>query len=438
MSDDPLFNSPEEVIKFALDETVVQKLGCIDWVRSLEEELDIAKRQLWEATMAERSLRALLDGGMYMPRDPGQPMMLDAEISPMAFYDSSWTKPEPAQPPPTAPTSVRAEEQKAPPPRPPTIPSVSTVSVPKPEKIPTLPPASAPPKSPPKTPCAPGDLAAATVVKSPPRPPATGVHAPVDYEAVCAVIMGALDVLLDRYPDTLDAGKVALHTGEKQSRVYKALQMLGERGVIQYTQRPDSNQIIVLRPDAPMPHYDLTERQQRVFDWLAIQADPAGNVSASLKAIDKGAGVAGHSSYDVLWTLQRKGWLTIVSQGDSVTPGAYRIAEARRLDRAEPVAKPPENPVVQAPAPDIGKPITPAPPAAPAPEAYVQPPVAGSVTAPEPAQAGPKAPPRPLERISERKIKLARELLDQGWTITAAAGRVDADLAALKAALEIA
>lgn len=416
MTGEPLPAPPDEyagtaeVLQYALARVRSDKTWAKDYLEECEDALVGAKMRYHEAVMGERALEKLLAGDLYQKGG--------ADFA-EEYQPKGWAPPYVAVVlEPTTPEEV-----------PPAEPEMS-------EKIGQLEPLSSPEILPAAlveqlTPAfvqehniaaeeiRPEMAEAATLSEGETtisQPPAAEGQAPVrgpyaervDYKVIADKVMAALDEMLALWPEELDGQKVSAHLGEKSHHIYPALKALAKAGQIQYLQRLDRNQVIVLRLGDPMPHFTLTKNQQLVFDWLAARADGGGLVSASVRSIEQGIGCAKQTAVSTIWPLQQKGYLEIIDKGDSKRAATYRIVEQHRHTGAEiqveapSVAAPAEIVVpepVESPKCDIGIPIT--------------------------------APPE----LSPRKIARVKALLEQGWTLRAAAAHADVDYAAVVAAL---
>lgn len=360
---DDNYECAEDILKQALKRMRTQRASQEAYMADLLDQMDTCRAFLSEAIIGERELERTL-ANLY-PTERWGPRLTDAEVYVPDYWPPEVPKPELL--------GVEVDRLEDLPPKlveqlSPAFVEAHALADPYPEQAP---------------------------------PMVRGPYAPsVPVAAVAERIMEALETMLAQWPDTLDAGKVATALGEQQNRVYPALQALHDQGLIQYVRRLDKAQIIVLRPGEPMPHPNLSKKQQALFDTLVGLVGDDWKISTSYRDLVSLSGSAKGGIVAIIDALVAKGYIEITDRGTQHRPATYRIVKKHRPVRET---------------------------------------VAEAVVQPEPKSepvCQPEADDRPLEPISQRRLSHARELIDQGWSIAAAAGRVDADRRSLEAALQ--
>jgi len=141
----------------------------------------------------------------------------------------------------------------------------------------------------------------------------------------------------------LGAVQVIAHTGLTAHRVYRALHELSERGAIQYVQRLDRNQLVILPLGAELPTPEVTDNQDECLRVMKTFADADGRVEISFQKIASASckDLAAGSVSMILDALKRKGIISVIHPGSNQKPGTYQIVRAP--EGPAPKRKPPRD-----------------------------------------------------------------------------------------------
>lgn len=165
------------------------------------------------------------------------------------------------------------------------------------------------------------------------EPPTPSIPTPI--EAVRAKIVEALaEMVRNHAHGELTADAVAEWLGEPVARVRTALHNLSHDGLIQYVQRHDKNQLVVLPLGETLQTPDLSPKQQSVLDALDVMSGGADEVTASMKAIQLASGATGVGV--AVDGLEKKGRVEVLDRGDSKRPAKYRIKRAEQTKAVSP------------------------------------------------------------------------------------------------------
>lgn len=137
-------------------------------------------------------------------------------------------------------------------------------------------------------------------------------------------LLEELQEMWSRHPDGLTIRDIQRETGLPYHTAHAAAVWIAENRKAQWMQRPDRKAAVLVPLDWKIERWDLTGKQRRVLETIAEAADDEGCSRISYRTMAETACVPTGGIVAHVDALDRKGYLEIMSVGNSTTTGCFR------------------------------------------------------------------------------------------------------------------